>query len=359
MDDRRRVPPEEQHRTAENPADSAVIERERRDPEPENREDPPDKASLERGHGRSATTPSEIPRRGWKDILLRVYRGISDDRILANAGAVTFFALLALFPGIGALVSIYGLFSDAGSIGKQLDSLSAILPGGAIEVIGGQLKTLTAQGPAKLGFGFAFGLLVSLWSANGGIKALFDALNTVYEEDEKRSFIRLNATSLAFTLAVIVFLVVAIAGVVALPALLAYLPDFMGTVLNLARWPVLALVVALGLACIYRWGPSRDTPQWRWITWGSAVAAVGWLIASAVFSYYAANFGTFNKTYGSLGAVIGFMLWIWISGIVILLGAKLNAETEHQTARDSTEGHPKPLGKRGAKMADTVGAAQA
>jgi len=359
MDDQCRVPqPELEHAVPEEPADAAVIERERRQPLPDDAKDQRDKASQEHGRGRSATTPSEIPKRGWKDILLRVYRGIGDDRILSNAGAVTFFALLALFPGIGALVSIYGLFADAGTIGKQLDTLALILPGGAIEVIGGELTRLTSQPSAKLGFGFAFTLLVSLWSANGGLKAMFDALNTVYEENEKRSFIALNALSLTFTVGMIAFLVVAITCVVALPAIMGYLPGFIGTMLSIARWPVLAVLVALALSLIYRYGPSRDTPQWRWISWGSALAAVAWLIASAVFSFYAANFGNFNKTYGSLGAVMGFMLWIWISNIVILLGAKLNAETEHQTARDSTEGEVEPLGQRGAKMADTVGPAQ-
>ena len=353
--DKQRSIPELAHAKGETSADAAVIERERRHPLPDAVKDKRDEASRERGHGRSATTPSEIPARGWKDILLRVYRGISDDRILANAGAVTFFVLLALFPGIAALVSIYGLFSDAGSISGQLDTLAGVLPGGAIEVIGGQLKMLTDQGPAKLGFGFGFGLLISLCSANGGMKALFDALNTVYGEDEKRGFIRLNALSLTFTVAMILFLVIAIACVVALPAIKEYLPSFIGTLLNIARWPVLAVLVGVVLSCLYRYGPSRDTPQWRWITWGSAFAAVGWLIASAIFSFYAGHFGTFNKTYGSLGAVIGFMLWIWISVIVILFGGKLNAEIEHQTARDSTDGEPQPLGRRGAKMADTVG----
>jgi membrane protein len=359
MDDQRRVPqPEQEHAVPEEPADTAVIERERRQPLPDDAKDRRDEASEEHGRGRAATSPAEIPTRGWKDILLRVYRGIGDDRILANAGAVTFFALLALFPGIAALVSIYGLFSDAGTIGKQLDTLSLILPGGAIEVIGGELTRLTSQPAAGLSFGFLFSLLISLWSANGGLKAMFDALNTVYEEEEKRSFIRLNALSLTFTLGMIAFLVVAIASIVALPAVMAYLPSFVGTILGIARWPVLAILVALALSLIYRYGPSRDTPQWRWITWGSAFAAVAWLIASAVFSFYAAKFGTFNKTYGSLGAVMGFLLWIWISNIVILLGGKLNAETEHQTARDSTEGPTEPLGRRGAKMADTVGPAQ-
>lgn len=322
------------------------------------RQQPPSGRAAEDGRGRSAETPSQIPARGWKDILLRVYRGISDDRILANAASVTFYALLALFPAIAAIVSIYGLFADPGSIAKELDSMSGVLPGGAVEVIRGQLTRLASQSNGALGIGFVIGLLVSLWSANGGIKALFDALNVIYEEKEERGFIRLNAVSLTFTLAMIAFLIVAIAAVVAIPVALHYLPGFIGTILNIARWPIIAALVALALAFIYRYGPSRREPEWRWISWGSAVAAIGWLAVSAIFSYYAANFGTFNRTYGSLGAVIGFMMWIWLSVIVILVGGKLNAEIEHQTARDSTEGGGKPLGQRGAAMADTVGPAQ-
>jgi membrane protein len=312
----------------------------------------------EDGRGRHAETPSEIPAKGWKDILLRVYRGIGDDRILANAAAVTFFALLALFPGIAALVSIYGLFSDPASIAQHLDTVSGILPGGAIDVIRDQLTRLTAQPPAQLGFSLIVSLAISLWSANGGIKALFDALNVVYEEKEERSFVRLNATSLTFTLVMIAFLIFALAAIVAVPVALNYLPGFVGMVLEIARWPALLVLVALALACIYRFGPSRTEPRWRWITWGSAFAAVAWLAFSAIFSFYASHFGNFNKTYGSLGAVIGFMTWMWLSVVVILVGAKLNAEMEHQTARDSTKHGGKPLGARGAKMADTVGEAQ-
>src|SRR5205823_108182 len=303
----------------------------------------------EDGHGRSAETPSDIPARGWKDILWRVYAGISDDRILANAAAVTFYALLALFPAIAALVSIYGFFADPASIEQHLDSISGVLPGGAIDVIRDQLSRLSAQPRGTLGLSFLLGLVISLWSANGGIKALFDALNVVYEEKEKRSFFRLNAVTLAFTVAMIGFLIAALACIVALPVALNYLPGFVGFVLNIVRWPVMLVLVALALACIYRYGPSRDEPKWRWITWGSALAALAWLGFSAIFSFYAGNFGTFNKTYGSLGAVIGFMMWMWLSVAVILVGAKLNAETEHQTARDTTEGTPEPIGARRAK----------
>jgi membrane protein len=328
----------------------------RQSPRPASKSD--HKAPADEGRGRSAEKPSDIPARGWKDILWRVYAGISDDRILANAAAVTFYALLALFPAIAALVSIYGFFADPASIEQHLDSISGVLPGGAIDVIRDQLSRLAAQPRGTLGLSFLLGLVISLWSANGGIKALFDALNVVYEEKEKRSFFRLNAVTLAFTVAMIGFLIAALACIVALPVALNYLPGFVGFVLNIVRWPVMLVLVALALACIYRYGPSRDEPKWRWITWGSALAALAWLGFSAIFSFYAGNFGTFNKTYGSLGAVIGFMMWMWLSVAVILVGAKLNAETEHQTARDTTEGTPEPIGARRAKMANTVGQAR-
>ena len=328
----------------------------RQSPRPPSKSDR--KTAADDGRGRSAEKPSDIPARGWKDILWRVYAGISDDRILANAAAVTFYALLALFPAIAALVSIYGFFADPASIQQHLDSMSGVLPGGAIDVIRDQLSRLAAEPRGTLGLSFLLGLIISLWSANGGIKALCDALNVVYEEKEKRSFFRLNAVTLGFTVAMIGFLIAALACIVALPVALNYLPGFVGFVLNIVRWPVMLVLVALALACIYRYGPSRDEPKWRWISWGSALAALAWLGFSAVFSFYAGNFGTFNKTYGSLGAVIGFMMWMWLSVAVILVGAKLNAETEHQTARDTTEGTPQPIGTRRAKMADTVGQAR-
>jgi membrane protein len=320
-----------------------------------------DRLRLDDRRGRSAEGPSEMPALGWKDILLRVYNSISDDRILANAAGVTYYALLALFPGIAAVVSIYGLFADPNSIISHVDTMAGFAPGGAIDVIREQLTRLSAQGSTTLGVSFIVSLVISLWSANSGIKALFDSLNVVYEEEEKRSFIRLNAVTLTFTVATIAFLLVALACVVAFPVMLNHLPapGVTGRLLNIARWPILSVLVAIGLTLIYRYGPSRTEPWWQWITWGGAFAAVIWLAASALFSWYAANFGSFNKTYGSLGAIIGFMTWMWLSIIVVLLGAKLNTEIEHQTARESTVGVPKPLGSRGAKMADTIGAAQA
>jgi membrane protein len=318
-------------------------------------------AGLDARRGRFAQGPSEIPALGWKDIFLRVYNGITDDRILANAAGVTYYALLALFPGIAAMVSIYGLFADPKAIISHVDTMAGFAPGGAIDVIRDQLTRLSAQGSTKLGVSFLIGLVISLWSANSGIKALFDSLNVVYEEEEKRSFIRLNTVTLCFTIATIGFLLVALACVLAFPVVLNHLPapGVTGHFLNIARWPALLVLVAAGLTLIYRYGPSRTEPRWQWISWGGALAAALWLAASALFSWYAANFGNFNKTYGSLGAIIGFMTWMWVSIIVVLVGAKLNAEIEHQTAHESTVGPPKPLGRRGAKMADTIGAAQA
>jgi len=310
--------------------------------------------------GRFAHGPSEIPALGWKDVLLRVYNGISDDRILANAAGVTYYALLALFPGIAAVVSIYGLFGDPNSIVSHVDTMAGFAPGGAIDVLREELTRLSAQGSTTLGVSFVIGLAISLWSANSGIKALFDSLNVVYEEEEKRNFIRLNAVTLTFTIATIAFLLVALACVVAFPVMLNHFPapGVTGWLLSIARWPVLLMLVAVGLTLIYRYGPSRTEPRWEWITWGGGLAAAIWLAASALFSWYAANFGSFNKTYGSLGAIIGFMTWMWVSIIVVLLGAKLNAAIEHQTARESNVGPPKPLGGRRAKMADTIGPAQ-
>jgi membrane protein len=310
--------------------------------------------------GRLAASPSDIPAKGWKDILLRAYSNVGDHRILALAAGMTYYSLLAIFPALAALVAIYGLFSDPGTIAKHLDQVSGFMPGGAIDVAREQLTRVASKGNQTLGLTFIIGLAVSLWSANAAMKSLFDTLNIVYGEKEKRGFLKLNAMSLAFTLAAITFILAVLGAIVVLPVVLNYisLSNLADLLIRIVRWPAMFLAVALGLACIYRFGPSREAPRWRWITWGSVVATILWLGASALFSWYAANFGKFNETYGSLGGAIGFMTWLWISAIVSLLGAELDAELEHQTARDTTTGSPKPIGVRGARMADTVGAAR-
>jgi membrane protein len=317
-------------------------------------------ASEDGNRGRDAASPSDIPAKGWKDILWRVYGNVSDHRILALAAGMTYYSILAIFPALAALVAIYGLFTDPASIAKHLDEVSSFIPGGAAEVAREQLTRVASKGGSTLGFTFGIGLIISLWSANAAMKALFDTLNIVYGEQEKRGFLKLNAMSLGFTLAGIAFILSALAAVVVIPIILEYLglSNAADLLIRIARWPAMFLALAIGLSFIYRFGPSREAPRWRWITWGSAAATIMWIVASALFSFYAANFGTFNETYGSLGAAIGFMTWLWISAIAILLGAELNAEMEHQTKRDTTTGGPKPLGTRGAKMADTLGAAR-
>ncbi|GJD78893.1 MULTISPECIES: YihY/virulence factor BrkB family protein [Methylobacteriaceae] len=314
-------------------------------------------AEAEPERGRQADTPSEISAKGWKDIALRLYQEFGNDRILLVAAGVTFYAILALFPAVAALVSIYGAVADPSTINTHLNELRGILPDGAIDIVGGQVQRLTATGDTALGLTAIFSILLSLWSANGGMKAIFDALNIAYEEEEKRSFVMLNLQSLAFTAGALLFVVLALTGIVVVPAALQVLGlDQKAWYIALLRFPALLVLVIGTLAVLYRYGPSRRKPKWRWVTWGSAVAGTLWLVASGLFSWYVANFGSYNETYGSLGAAIGFMTWIWLSTTVVLLGAELNAEMEHQTARDTTVGGGKPLGARQARMADTVAA---
>ncbi len=313
-------------------------------------------AAAGEGRGRTADSPGQIPARGWWDILKRTFAEVSNDRVLTEAAGITFYALLALFPAIAAMVSIYGLFAEPATIADHLDVLGGVVPGGGMQIIEEQVKRLASKGDAALGIGAVIGLLTALWSSNQAMKAFVDALNVVYDEREERSFLYRTVLTLSFTVAGILFILLAMGSVVVLPIALNFvgLGDTTETLLSLARWPLMLAVVALFLACLYRFGPDRDRARWRWVTWGSAVASFGWLAVSAGFSYYVTNFGNYNETYGSLGAVIGFMTWIWISSTVVLVGAELDAEMEHQTARDTTEGPERPIGARGAKMADEV-----
>jgi membrane protein len=314
--------------------------------------------AAERGRGRNARVPTDIPWPGWKDILWRVYDGISRHRILAVAGSVVFYSLLAIVPAITAFVSFYGLFFSFGTINDHLSIVAGVVPPSAYDIIQDQITRIVSKSDGKLSLAFALSVVIAIWSANAGMKALFDGLNIVYDEEEKRGFVKLNLESLAFTAAAIVTLLLAITVVVVFPLILAFVGwRLNGTVLTLTRWPALFIVVMIGLSLIYRFGPSRREAKWRWLSVGSVFATFTWLAASLLFSWYLSNFANYNATYGSLGAVIGLMTWMWLSAIVVLLGAELNAEIEHQTARDSTVGSEKPLGMRGAVMADTVGVA--
>ncbi|NPD68543.1 YihY/virulence factor BrkB family protein [Lichenicola cladoniae] len=305
--------------------------------------------------GASAESPGEIPLKGWWNVLKRAGAGFSEDRVMAEAAGVTFYGLLALFPAIASLISLYGLFSNPATLNDQLEGLGGIVPGGGLDIIKAQIGALTASGHKALGFGAVAGVATSIWSANAGMKSLFDALNVVYHEHEKRSFVRLTVTSLTFTLGAFGFIIIALLAVVVVPLVLNFV-GFGGAtdmLLDLARWPFMLIVLMGALALIYRYGPSRNNARWAWVSWGSVAAAILWVLVSLGFSYYVSNFGNYNKTYGSLGAVIGFMTWIWISSIVVLMGAELNAELEQQTERDTTVGPDKPRGSRGAYKADT------
>jgi membrane protein len=317
--------------------------------------------AREPGRGRDAAEPTEIPPLGWHDVMWRIAYAVPEDRILATGGSVAFFTLLAVFPAIAVVVSFYGLFADPRTIGDHLVLMAGILPEGVLGLIRDQIITITSKQTQALSLAFGVSLLVAFWSANSGVAALFDALNVVYGERERRSLVRFYATTFLFTLGFLFFAVAAIGGVVVLPVVLKFIgaPFSAEIILSIARWPVLLLVVMFALALLYRFGPSRRKPRWQWVSYGSVGAALLWVAASMLFSWYVASFDSYNKTYGSLGAGVGFMVWIWLSVVIVLIGAELNAEMEHQTARDTTTGREKPLGKRGATMADHVGAAQA
>lgn len=279
----------------------------------------------------SSRFPARWVRHG-KAIAVSVYNGIDEHRVLAVAAGVAFYSLLAIFPAIAAIVSLYGLFANPTTIASELQNLSGFLPGGAMDVLKEQLTRLVQQKQGTLGITFAVGVLISLWSANSGIKALFDALNVVRNEKETRSFIKLNAISLAFTCGAILFVILALVAVVVLPIVLDYtgLSQAVPLLLPELRWPILFVCTTLGFAVVYRYGPCCRPPKWRLVTLGSVFATFAWLGASYLFSWYTSQFGSYNKTYGSLGAVIGFMTWIWISVMVILIGAELDAAVESQ-----------------------------
>ncbi|ONG44341.1 ribonuclease [Pseudoroseomonas deserti] len=306
--------------------------------------------------GRRARSPAQIPARGWWSILKRTAIEANEDRVMTEAAGITFYALLSVFPALTALVSIYGLFADPATVATHLQQLAGFVPEGGLNILDEQLKRLTSGEPAKLGFGAIAGLGVALWSANQGTKAMFDALNIVYEEDEKRGFVWRTVITLGFTLGALLFIILAMSSIVVLPVVLRFagLESSTEWLLRLARWPLLLACITGLLATLYRFGPSREKARWRWVSWGGVFAAVAWAILSAGFSWYVGSFGNYDATYGSLGAVIGFMTWIWLSAIIVLVGAELNAEMEHQTAHDTTTGPEQRLGRRGARMADTV-----
>lgn len=339
----------------------AWIAREASRPSPPPPPPPPSAAAWdtrEPGRGRAARWPWAIPPLGWKDILWRAWRQAGRHRLGAVAGGVTFYLLLGIFPAMAAFVSVYGLFMDVGGVARQIEQLSRVVPAAVVDLVGQEMVRLAAQRHETLSATLAGSALASVWSANAGVKSLFDGLNVTYGETEKRPWPRRTLITYGVTLAALVFLVAVTLLTVAAPILLHAL-GLHGLRLWFAplRWLIVYLMAAGGFCVAYRLGPSRRPPRWRWIAPGGSGAALFWMLGSIGFSAYLNNFTHFGATYGALGAVIGFMLWVWFTVMVVLAGAELNAQIEHQTAWDTTVGPPTPLGARGARMADDVGAA--
>ncbi len=264
----------------------------------------------------------------WKHILIRVYNEIMEDRLLSLAAGVVFYGLLALFPAITALVSCYALFADPATISSHLAILKNVMPGGGYGIVQSQIHRIATSTTGDLSLAFFGSLAIALWSANAGMKAIIDALNIVYGVKELRSFVRLNIVSLAMTMATIIGLLLAIAAIVVTPIVLSYLPlgGFGAAALALLRWPALILLLMVAIAVLYRFGPNCTHPRWEWISVGGVVATLAWLVGSLALSWYLSDFANYNATYGSLGAGVGLMMWLWVTAIAILVGAELNSE---------------------------------
>jgi membrane protein len=304
--------------------------------------------------GRNADKPTEIPAKGWLQILKRSYREISNDHLTLVAGGVAYSWFMALFPGMIAAVLIYGLVTKPSEVSAQVANLSGGLSHSAQTLITSQLKSIASTHSGGASIGLIISIALALWSASAGMAGLVEALNIAYDEDEERNFIVKRGLALLLTIGFIVFLGVAIGLVAVFPVVLSNLgTGIVVTVLaQIARLVVLVGAAVLALGLLYRVGPDRDAPAVKWLSLGSLIATVIWLLASLAFSIYVNNFSSYGKTYGALAGVVVLLLWLYITALVVLLGAEINAETEAQTVKDTTKGPEQPLGSRGAVKAD-------
>ncbi|MGV3650299.1 MAG: YihY/virulence factor BrkB family protein [Devosia sp.] len=307
--------------------------------------------------GRAASTPTAIPPKGWKDIAWRLYRALGEDRVMLTAAGVSFYLVLALVPTLTAVVALYGLFADRASVVSHLALLDGIVPPAALGLIADQLTRLAARPADTLGITLLISLAIALWSASAGVKAMFEAMNVAYAEEEERNFFQISGLALLFTLGGALAAILVAVTVIAMPPMLALFP--LGPLaeigVRVAAYAVMLAILWFALSALYRWGPSRQTARWRWIAPGTLLAVLGLGIGSILFSWYVTNFSDYDAAYGSLGAMIALLTWFWLSTIIVILGAELNSEIEHQTARDTTTGPEEPLGERGAYMADHGG----
>jgi membrane protein len=308
--------------------------------------------------GGEAAKPTEIPARGWLQVVKRGWAEAKADQVPLLAAGVAFYGFLALFPSLIALVLIYGLVADPAQIASQISQLTAALPEEASKIITDQLQLVSSQ-QRRAGIGAALAIALALWAASGGMSNLMTAISTAYDEEEKRSFVKKRGLALALTLGAIVFLIVML-GLVAVFPVLADLIDngVVRVLLQVVRWVLIAILVSAALAVLFRIAPDRDAPKMRWVSVGAATATVLWLLASLGFSLYVANFGSYAKTYGAIAGIVVMLMWLWITSYAILLGAEINAESEQQTVRDTTKGPEAPLGQRDAVKADSLPTAE-
>jgi membrane protein len=308
----------------------------------------------QRHPGAWARVPGQIPARGWWQVLRRGWGEFNADQMGLIAAGVAFYAFLSLVPAIIAAVLVYGLVVDPAQVERQVNSLSGVLPSSGQDLLRQQMSGLVSANHRGLGVGLVISVLLSLWSASGGIGNLITAVNDAYDERETRSWVRRKALALVLTVGAIVVFAVTATLVAVFPAVANAL-DLPGPArvgLEAARWLVVLLVLAGALAVLYRVGPDRDAPRMRWVSVGAVVATLVWVVVSVGFSLYVDNFSSYGKTYGSLAGVVVLLMWIWLSLYAVLLGAEINAESEKQTVRDTTTGPARPMGRRGAVKAD-------
>ena len=271
------------------------------------------------------------PRPSWRQIAVRVFREVGEDRAFLIAAGVTYYMLMALVPALAVFVSIYGLFSDFSSVNAQVDLLVGILPPGGIDIIRSQLQRLTSASHTQLSLTLAGSVVIALWSGGAGIRALIDAMNVAYDVTERRPFLQLNVLALAFTLGMLAAAIFFVGVVVVMPAVL-HLFDLdrqFEWLVKVASYSLMLAILLLALDVLYRFGPYRLREKWHWVTPGAIFAVIGIAAVSVGFSWYAGNFSNYNATYGSLGALVGFLTWIWLSMSIVIIGAELNAEIEH------------------------------
>jgi len=303
--------------------------------------------------GGEADKPTEIPPKGWLQVVKRGFAEAKADQVPLLAAGVAFYGFLAIFPLLLAMVLIYGLVVEPQQISDQINSIGA-LPEDARRLITDQV-TLASTRETGASIGLAFSILLALWSASGGMANLVTAISTAYDEEEKRNFLKKRGLALLLTLGAIVFLIITLALVAVFPVISGLIDN--GVVrffLQVARWVLIAALVTAALAVLYRVAPDRDAPKMRWVSVGAGVATVLWLVASAGFSMYVANSGNYAKTYGAIAGIIVMLFWLWITSYAILLGAEINAESEQQTVQDTTKGPEQPIGERDAVKADSL-----